>query len=300
MGTSGSSRGPGGDKPLVPSWLDSDSPGPLPGGDAESPEGESGGDAPDGRPEGQPQGPPALEPGALPPIPPVPLPARFQGSRRNFGAFARSGGGDGRALRRAVGDYVRSGTGGSGNARRRMGASRGVASGVLGVFRGFQRDGVAGTLGRLNLSQLVGRTVAEIFLGLTDVICPHGGPIDEGMARDAWLETVIDVDELGVVDASVLSETEIREIFLAFVSHSIELRVFQDIGVNGLRFAPDLKAIEAFEAELLNYIRLSVRDSFSGNLTSLGTLSDREIRTVVDRTYDEAWELLGMLGDATR
>ena len=300
MGTSGSSKGPGGDKPLLPSWLDGDPADPLPGGDPTGPAEGSGGDAPAGQPEEQPQGPPPVDPASLPPIPPVPPPARFRSSRRNFSAFAGSGGTNGRALRRAIGAYVRSGTGGARNARRRMGASRAVASGVLGLVRGFQRDGVAATLRRLNLGSLVGRTAADIFLGLTDIICPDGGAIDEGMARDAWLETVVDVEELEIVDADGLSETEVREIFLAFVSHSIELRVFQDIGVNGLKVAPDLRAIEAFEAELRNYIRLSVRDSFSGNLTSLGTLSDAQIRAVVDRTYDEAWELLAMLGDATR
>ena len=181
-----------------------------------------------------------------------------------------------------------------------MGTSRGVASGALGVFRGFQRDGVAVTLRRLNLGRLVGGSPADIFLGLTDVICPDGGAIDESMARDAWLETVVDVETLGIVDSTNLSETEVREIFLAFVSHSIEVRLFQDIGVNGFKVAPDLMAIEAFEAQFRDYIRLSVRDSFSGSLTSLGTLSDSQIRAVVDRTYDEAWELLALLGDAAR
>ena len=178
-----------------------------------------------------------------------------------------------------------------------MGAARTAARGALGVFRGFQRDGTDATLRRFNLGNLVGRPVGDLFLGLTDLICPNGGQIDEGMARDAWLETVGDLDDLGIDDTTTLSAGQMQEFFLAFVAHSIEARLFQDIGVNGLKIAADLAAIAAFEAEFRSYLRRSVRDSFSGDLTGLATLSDQEIATIVDQTYEEAWDLLGTLGD---
>ena len=165
------------------------------------------------------------------------------------------------------------------------------------MFRGFQREGTEATLRHLNLENLVGRPVAEVFLGLTDVICPDGGSIDEGIALDAWVETVVDFDEIGIDDIAILTVSQMQEVFLAFVSHSIETRVFQDIGANGLKIAADLAAIEAFEAELRSYIRRSVRDSFSGDLNELATLSDSQIVTAVDRTYDEAWDLLVTWGD---
>jgi hypothetical protein len=179
-----------------------------------------------------------------------------------------------------------------------MGASRAAAHGVLGVFRGFQRDGVDATLRRRNLGDLVGRPPEDVFLGLTDVICQDGGSIDEGIARDAWLETVADLDDFGIVDLTAMTIQQMQEVFIAFVAHAIETRLFQDIGANGLKVAADLAAIEAFEAQLRSYIRRSVRDSFSGDLTTLGTLSDRQIQTVVDRTYREAWGLLEIWGDA--
>jgi hypothetical protein len=203
-----------------------------------------------------------------------------------------------RALRRAARDYVRSGTGGSRNAVRRMGASRAAAGGVLGLFRGFQRDGVDATLRHLNLSDLIGRPPEEMFLGLTDVICRDGGSIDEGMARDAWLETVAEIDSLGVAEITALDSAQMQEIFLAFMAHTIESRLFQEIGVNGLKIAPDLAAIEAFEAQLRSYIRRAVRDSFAGSLAQLSTLSDQEVSATVDQTYRDAWDLLVTWGDA--
>jgi hypothetical protein len=282
MGTSGSSKGSQSTTPLVPTWLDEPQTGPLPGGDEET--GDDGNDAP----AGQDNGP---RPAILPP----PEPVRFQRARGNFSRFAGSGGNDRGALRRAVRDYVRSGTRGSGNAVRRMGASRTAASNALGVFRDFQRDGVRETLRRLNLQNLIGRSLQDAFLGLTEVICRDGGSVDEATARDAWLETVAELDKLGI--GETLSSDQIREVFLSFIAHTIETRLYQEIGVNGFRIADDIDDIEGFDAQFRSYIERAVRDSFSSDLTALSVMSDDDIKTAVDQTYREAWELLELLGD---
>ena len=287
MGTSGSSGGPSSGTPLVPTWLDEPDAGPLPGGDAAPPDDSGAPGDQEGQDDAQPR--PAIEP--------APIPARFQGARRNFSAFAGSGGNDRGALRRAVRDHVRSGAGGSARATRRMGASRTAAGGVLGVLRGFQRDGVDATLRRLNLENLAGRPAADIFLGLTDVICRDGGSIDEGIARDAWLETIAALDRLGIEDLDGLTGEQIQEVFLTFIAHAIETLLFQSIGTNGLRMAADLAAIEAFEAQFRDYIRRGVRDAFASDLSRLAELSDRDIQNIVDRTYRDAWELLEVWGD---
>lgn len=287
MGTSGSSGGPGSGTSLVPTWLDEPAAGPLPGGD-DAPPGEQGEPGDQGGQNDPPPRPAIAQP---------PEPARFQGARRNFSNFARSGGNNRTALRRAVRDYVRSGTRGSERAARRMGASRAAAGGVLSMLRGFQRDGVDATLRRFNLENLAGRPASEIFLGLTDVICRDGGSIDEGIARDAWLETIAELDRLGIDDLDGLTAEQIQEVFLAFVAHAIETRLFQDIGTNGLRMAADLPAIEAFERQLRDYIRRGVRDAFAEDLRGLAGLSDRDIERIVDETYRNAWELLEVWGD---
>jgi hypothetical protein len=289
MGTAGSSRGSGSNTSLVPTWLNEPPSGPLPGADpavlpGDDPEG-GGQQSPDN--DGSP---------ARPVIQPPPERERFRGARGNFSSFARSGGSDGPALRRAVRDYVRSGTRGSGNAVTRMGSSRAAASNALGVFRGFQRDGVQDTLLRLNLGYLVGRSTREVFVGLTDVICRDGGPIDEAIARDAWLETVAEIDSFGIDDLSALTTEQVREVFLTFITHAVETKLLQEIGVNGFKVA-DLDAIQAFEAQFQSYLERSIRDSFASDLSQLSDLTDQQIRSIVDRTYRDAWELLETLGD---
>jgi hypothetical protein len=291
MGTSGSSRGPGSNSALVPTWLTEPAVGPLPGADntmsTTAPGGDGAADGPAAR---------ASDDTSRHAIQLPPVAARFGGARANFTTFASSGGGDRRALRRAVRDYVRSGARGSGNAVRRMGSSRATASGALGVFRGFQRDGVADTLLRLNLGDLVGRSTRDVFIGLTDVVCRDGGPIDEAIARDAWLETCAELERFGIANLDALTSDQVREVFLTFVVHAVQTKLFQDIGVNGFRVA-DLNEIEAFEAQFRSYIERAVRDSFTSDLTQLSSLSDQQIKSIVDQTYRDAWELFETWGD---
>lgn len=181
-----------------------------------------------------------------------------------------------------------------------MGASRTAARGVLGALRDFQRDGVNATLRRLNLGDLVGGSLEEVFTGLTDAVCRDGGSINEGIALDAWLETVADLEDFNVADPAALTPEHMRDIFLAFITHTIEGRVLQDIGANGLKVAADLAAIEAFERQLRDYIRRSVRDSFASDINTPASLTDWQILEIVDRTYEDAWELLATWEDASR
>jgi hypothetical protein len=293
MGTSGPTKGSGSNSALVPTWLNELPAGPLPGNGPATP-------PTDGQ-DGYAQASPGNDGSRNDQIVSAPIQAppeaeRFRSARANFTSFARSGGGNRPALARAVRDYVRSGTRGTGNAVTRMGPSRDTASRALGVFRGFQRDGVTDTLLQLNLGNLVGRSTRDVFIGLTDVICRDGGSIDEAIARDAWLETVTELDRFAIDDLEALTPDQVREVFLAFITHAVEARLFQEIGVNGFKVA-NLDAIQSFEAQFRSYIERAIRDSFASDLAQLSLLSDGQIRSIVDRTYRDAWELLVAWGD---
>lgn len=287
MGTSGSSSGSDSNTPLVPSWLDEPDDSLLPGGglplppektddddkqhDSDKPE-DTNNDKPD--------------------------PERFKDSRTNFSRFAGSGGENKTALKRAVGDYVRSGTGGSGNAVQRMGISRRSGSNALGVFRGIQRDGLRETLRQLDLESLSGKSISDMFLGLTEVVCQDGGSIDEAIARDAWLETIAELDRFGLESIDGLTTDQVQEIFLSFIAHSVEARLYQEIGVNGFKYADSLEDIESFDLQFRDYIGRTVRDSFRGDLRKLSSMTDNEIKKIVDKTYFDAWSLLELLGES--
>ena len=73
-----------------------------------------------------------------------------------------------------------------------------------------------------------GRSVQEIFTGITEVVCQDGGSIDEAIARDAWLETVAELDQIGIDNLDAVTDEQIQELFLSFVAHSIEARLYQE------------------------------------------------------------------------
>lgn len=291
MGTSSSSGGSRPTTPLVPTWLDDLAPEPLPDQAAavdpnhvnDDPSGADVSGAEDAAPR--------------PPVEPPPEPDRFRRARADFSRFAGSGGADSRALRRAVKDYVRSGAGGSRSAVKRLGHSRTAAINTLGILRSIQRDGVQATLLYLNLGRLVGSSPADVFLGITEVVCRDGSSLDEAIARNAWLNTVSEIDQLGIIDLESLTVEQIHEIFLSFIAHAIEALLFHEIGINGFRYAGELGRIESFQEQLRNYIQRAVRDSFHGDLRSLSSMSDADIRVIVDKTFQEAWELLELWGD---
>ncbi len=288
MGTSGSSRGPGSSSALVPTWLDDGDAGPLLDEITPSPEGDDNQEDPDDQDGNSTR--PEIE---LPPDT-----QRFRAARRNFSEFAGSGGSNHAALRRAIRHYVRTGTRGTARASRRMGASRKTAGRLLSIFRGFQRDGVEATLRRLDLTNLVGRSAVDVFLGITNFICRDGGSIDEGVARDAWLETVIDLLQTGIENLDGLSTEQVQEVFLTFVAYAIQTLLYQQIGISGFRMAEDLSAVEEFEEQFRDYILRGVRDAFGHDLSRLSTLSDQEIWKIVDETYQNAWELFETWGNS--
>src|SRR5882724_9778336 len=99
MGTSASSKGPGGGVPMVPPWVpDPAPPPPPPDEDAAGPA--DGGGQDDQQTPGQNQPTPQTEPTApaAPRLSPIAPAARFGGARRSLGKFASSG--DSRDMRR--------------------------------------------------------------------------------------------------------------------------------------------------------------------------------------------------------
>jgi hypothetical protein len=282
MGTSSQSSGPNSGTPLVPSWLDEPSPTPA-------------------IPQAQPAQPgedpvTPLQPILIPPRPvQIPdQPQRFRIPRTNFSRFASSAGSDSHSMGRALSSYVSSGLGGTRNATRRMGSAVSTARNVASFFSDVQKSGLVPILERLNLSHLATRPLSEVLTGLTDILCPPGGPIDEGIARDAWLETIAEATEQGITDFNSLTPDLLEEIFITYVSNSIEGRVFQDIGTKGIARAEDLDALNRLERTLHDYISGSVRDAFyeARQTTSLANMDRVQIDRMVENTYRSAWAIL--------
>ena len=217
MGTSSSFGGQKGGTPLIPSWL----------GDGDTAPSSNGNDSSqgDGTADGSTD---AAQPAtANPPTAPVPQsapPTRFQASRTNFTRFVKSGGQDRASLGRAMSGYVSTASGGARTAAQKMGASRAGGVNLANFLANVRTQGVTTALQSLNLDTLAGRPIEEVFLGLIDYVCPENGSIDAGIARDAFVETIVDLAELGITDLNTLTADQMQTVLELYVTHKIEAR----------------------------------------------------------------------------
>ncbi|GAA4334861.1 Qat anti-phage system associated protein QatB [Flaviaesturariibacter amylovorans] len=281
MGTSNAYGGPKGSNPLVPSWL---------GGNA----------APAAAQPGQAPVTPGANAGAAGAGPGVAAAnaggeagptASFTSAKSGFTRFVRSGGAAAGSLHKAASRYAR--TGGAQAATQRMGASR-AAAGRFVSFFGAASGGGAGlttALATFNLQGLLNSPVEDILSALIDHICPDGGTIDEGIARSAFVETIIALLDEGI-DLDTLTEEQAMHAIGLFIAHSIEGRLCNDIGTK-ITFAADRVAdIAAIQQELHDFIAGCVSDSLSQFEGQVAALTDVEIVGFVDQIYEDAFSIL--------
>jgi len=291
MGTSGTF---GGSKNgLVPSWVDEPASPPAAAPDSAEP------DSADGDGTGAPDqngealaGPTPAQ--AYPPIPAVPASSGLGGARGNMTRGARTS--DERALRRGAGRYVGA-SGGGRSAASRMPNSRAVAGGVAGLARNFVNQGPAEALRQFNLEGMAGAPAEDVFVALTDMLCPAGGTIDEAIARDAMLETVADLAAAGVGNFDELSADDLREFFIGVVSRSIEGKILNEVGTNAIAAPSDIGGVERAQAMLHDFVEGCVRDEFDARGNDLSDLDAAAIDRFVDDLYSAALDLVQALGD---
>lgn len=285
MGTSTAYKGPRGDTPLIPSWL--------------GPDGESNAPSTPVAP-----GAAQLAPEPAPPAPanrPTPMPAdnnRFTSARSNFTRFAHSGGQDRASLGRAVSSYVSTSSGGAQHSAQRMGSSRSSGARLLGFLTDAQTRGAREALRALNLEGLAGRPIDEIFVGLADYICPNAGTVDEGIAREAFIETIIELATLGVTDLDALTPEQMQTVFELYATHAIEARLCNDIGIKAITMPDDAQAALHIQEKLRDFIRNGVSDALTAARSEMPILTQEHIKSFVDSVYERSFGILKTLGDA--
>jgi hypothetical protein len=292
MGTSNSYGGPGGSTPLVPTWLgggDENSTGGDGGQQSDSDQGDTQQDA-----DGQNQDDNSTNPTITQAAPG----SRFQTARGNFSRFARSGGSDRRSLGRAVSGYVSGSMGGSKNASKRMGSSRRVAGGLISFLGSAATTGLQSALNERNLGHLIGKSAEEIFLGLGDIICPQGGSVDEGIARNAFIETIVELANLGITDLNTLTAEQVFAVIEMFAANSIEARLCNDIGTKICIAPENVPIVENVQRQLHDFIARAVSDALEPYSNDVDALTSDQTTTIVDNIYTEAFSILETLGEA--
>lgn len=291
MGTSSSFGGQSGGTPLIPSWLDTNayilgaSNGLDSGADPQSAPGDV------SLPPSQAQSQADI------PIPAIADSSRFTAARNNFSRFVGSGGDDRRSLGRAVSHYVGSSLGGPRTAAARLGSARGAGSRLLSFLSDAVNRGADAALRALNLDSLAGRPIQEIFLGLSDYICPDGGSLDEGIAREAFVETIADLAGAGITELDGLTVDQMQTVFELYATNVIEARLYNDIGANVIILPHNEREIERIQAQLNDFIRRGVSDVLTVNQVTATSLTPDRVLQFVDNIYEQSYEILLSLGE---
>lgn len=254
MGTSSSSRGPGGNVPLIPPGVPPLPP-PLP-----SPT------PPDTDPLDQ-----KANPAPAPPVKPVSFPKlapprRFKSARTSLGRFASSGSAD--DLKRGLGHYTKTGLGGSRAATQRMGRTVSTAGGLYGVLHALQSGTPLPPDLGITRESLVGLPAREIADRVANALQPADGTQDAEAARDAISRALSDLMKSEPdADLLALASQQINRVIEGYVAHDLCHRVELDVGKVILdkadNYAEGTKRLE----EMKEFIRQEVARAFRGRET---------------------------------
>lgn len=277
MGTSQSSKGPGGGVPLVPPWV-------APAGGEASPQ--NGVPAPASE---------AIEPaiGTVPVAPAAgPAPAgRFTGARRNLGDFARSG--ERESLGRSLGHYVRGGYGGAATTARRFGGTASAANSLHGALAGLAAPGaVATTTVALDRDLLAGGSADDVINAIVDAVRPVDGTQDAEAGRIAIADALSDLLQR-FPEADLLKLDDAARAFVVerYVADDVFKRFELDVGKTILERAPSATAALGRLKEARDYVREVVAASFKKLNEAGRTISSGRVAGIVRDALVDAFEV---------
>ena len=179
-----------------------------------------------------------------------------------------------------------------------MGSARGAGGRLLGFLSDAVTRGAREALRALNLGALAGRPIEEIFLGLADYVCPDGGTVDEGIAREAFIETIADLAAAGITDLDGLTADQMQTVFELYATNAIEARLCNDIGAKIIILPSDAGSQRGSTRSLNDFIRRAVADALTTARAAAATLTPDRVLAFVGSIYEQAFGILQIMGDA--
>ncbi|MCY4260086.1 MAG: hypothetical protein OXC91_07465 [Rhodobacteraceae bacterium] len=133
---------------------------------------------------------------------------------------------------------------------------------------------------------------------MADYICPDGGSIDEGIARDAFIKTIADLAGAGITDVDGMTSEQIQTVFVLYAAHAIEARICNDIGTKVVMMPTDITMVEGIEDQLREFILRGLSDAVNASDIDIGALLPDQVSNFVDGVYEAAFEMLKLLGES--
>jgi len=178
-----------------------------------------------------------------------------------------------------------------------MGSSKVSGANLINFLSDVRERGAQEALRSLNLESLAGKPVEDIFVGLSDYICKEGGSVDEGIARDAFIETIANLAGSGITDLDSLSIDQIQTVLELFVTHSVEARLCNDIGTKTIILPQSPRIANDIQTQLHDFIRRGVSDSLSDARERMMTLTPERALDFIQDVYERAFSILEILAE---
>lgn len=294
MGTSSSGSGPGNNSPLVPNW---DSPTGLPPVADPNPEKptpensipdkpntdvDSNGNIPDKNEQEIPKNPEK-----------IPNTGNWGSLKATLGKIAN--GSKSHSFKGIAKGYVRN-VGGVKNAVR---ASRSGVSGGTSIANFLGSVGLNGfneTLKILGLSDCVGKSAEEVFVKISDKICPTGNTNEEAITRKAMLDTLSSLYEKFVDKGNItldnLQEQDLEIAITEYTSFYIYHKWLYELGLAiENKQIKEVKAL-ALEEEIKAFIFEEVRVELKGREIMKMDFTSGEGKKMMEEIFEQSYTTL--------
>jgi hypothetical protein len=219
---------------------------------------------------------------------------RFSNARRNFTYFINSGGSNRAALGRAIASYVTKTGGGARQAAKRMKSERTASVKLGNILSQASTSGIREVVRSLNLANLANRSVVEIYAALVDIICPSGGDLDDSIARDAYIDAIGEIAEMGISDLEQPSVDTIATIMECFITNAIKDRIMNAIATKIITLPDNVLAVQNIEGQLKDFICGAVSDAIT-NQGKIFTID--QMSKTIDTLYERSFAVLQALAE---
>ncbi len=221
---------------------------------------------------------------------------RYRAARHNFTKFINSGGSDDIAFGRAIASCVGTTFGGAKQAVGRMSSECAVSVELGNILSTANKDGIQDAIQDaiiqkdikgLDLESLDTLPIPKIYETLVYVICPTGADRDDAMARDAYLNTIVDVNELGL-DLGKPSPETVTTFMECYISNAIKNRIVNEIGIGLVTNPKDAGEAQEIEKKLKDFIHKGVCDAISNN----EIIQADDMKITIDSLYEKSYAVL--------
>lgn len=289
MGTSSAYGGPS--NGLVPDWVDDEVDGAGDGVDGNENSDNNDTDTTD---EAGSDGAAAEDTSQSSPMNPKQIP-QMSTARGSYTRFTNSG--NLRGLSKALSNYSGS-AGGSAGLTRRMPNSVHTSSRVASFISGVANVGATEALRQFNLQALAGQSAVDVFDALMDELCPAGGTIDEAVARDAYIDALVNLEQQELGSFDQLTEEQLNEFLADVITGSILSKVINEIGTNSLHGSANDNDYENAETVLRDYTAGAVRDELERSFSTNNTLNSDQLETLISDIFTDSFDVLQAMLEA--